>query len=167
MPDQEEWVTVFRSADSDAKEQAEAAREALQQAGMTPGVFDDSKPGVPEGAVEVRVPAAQREEAERLIESQGDSLFGPVDLSHDLDMVPVFVSDATDAEMLAAGIRSVLEAQDIPSVVVSGAMFPNLPYEVRVPKSRLEDARRAIVAAEAAGPEAAEEAERESEQGGS
>jgi hypothetical protein len=78
-------------------------------------------------------------------------------------MVPVFVSDAADAEMLAMEIRSILEAHGIPSVLVSGSMFPSLPFEVRVPKIRLEEARQAIAAAEEAGPSAAEEAERESE----
>lgn len=166
MPDQQEWVTVFRSADPDAREQAQAAREALQEAGISAEVFDDSQPGVPDGAFEVRSPAEQKDDAERLLESQKEVAPEPVDLSHDLDMVPVFVSESADAEMLATGIRSILEAQEIPSVVVAGTMFPSLPYEVRVPKARLEDARRAIIAAEAAGPEAAEEAERESEESG-
>ncbi len=83
--------------------------------------------------------------------------------SHDLDLVTVFVSDAPEAELLATQIRSILDAQEIPSVLVSGTMFPSLPYEVRVPQDRLEDARNAIAAAEEAGPEAAEEAERQSE----
>ncbi len=100
-----------------------------------------------------------------MAEERKDFAPGPLDLSHDLDMVPVFVSDAPDSEMLAIGIRSILDAQGIPSVLVSGTVFPSLPFEVRVPKIRLEEARQAIAEAEEAGPSAAEEAEREFESG--
>ena len=86
-----------------------------------------------------------------------------IDTSHDLDLATVFVSDAHNAEMLAVGIQSLLEAQDIPTLLVSGSQFPNLPYEIRVPRARLEEARAVIEAAERAGPEAAEQAEREFE----
>lgn len=141
------------------------ARDLLVEAGLSAEVFDDSQPGVPAGAFEVRVPPEQQADAERLIDSQRDSAGEPGDVSHNLDMVPVFASDAADAEMLATEIRSILESQDIPSVVASGSVFPNLPYEVRVPRNRLEEARQAISAAEEAGPAAAEEAERESEAG--
>ncbi|MGE5569896.1 MAG: hypothetical protein ACM3S5_12735 [Rhodospirillales bacterium] len=165
MAEESELVTVFRSADPDAEEQAEVAREMLVSAGYDAEVFDDSAPGVPAGAFEVRVPRAQQAGAEQLIDTQQDFSPEPLDLSHDLDMVTVFASDAPNAEMLALEIRSILEAHDIPSVLVSGSMFPSLPYEVRVPKIRLDEARRAIVAAEDAGPPAAEEAERETETG--
>jgi len=81
-------------------------------------------------------------------------------------MVPVFIAEGADSEMCAMGIRSVLDAQGIPSVLVSSSPYPNLPFEVRVPKERIEEARKAIAEAEEAGPLAAEEAERESEGGG-
>jgi hypothetical protein len=165
MGDERELVTVFRSADPDAGEQAAAARDLLVEAGLSAEVFDDSRPGVPDGAFEVRVPPGQQAEAERLIDSPPDSAEAPVDTSHDLDMVPVFSSDTTDAEMLAAEIRGILEAQNIPCVVASASVFPSLPYVVRVPRNRLAEARQAIAAAEEAGPAAAEEAERESEAG--
>ncbi|HXN47934.1 MAG TPA: hypothetical protein VN893_14910 [Bryobacteraceae bacterium] len=45
-------------------------------------------------------------------------------------------------------------------------LFPSLPFEVRVPRAQLEEARRAIASAEEAGPDAADEAELESEEGG-
>jgi hypothetical protein len=169
MADERELVTVFRSADSDAEEQAAAARELLRQAGLSAEIFDDSTPGVPEGAFEVRVRPEQQAEAERLIDSQADSPPEAPDLSPELDMAPVFASDAAEAEMLATQIRSILEARDIPSVVTSGSVFPSLPFEVRVPKNRLEEARQAITEAQEAGPAAAEEAEREweTEGGGS
>lgn len=158
-----ELVTVFRSADLDAEEQAGSVRALLARAGIAAEVFDDSAPGVAEGAFEVRVPQPFQERAEQIIGSQRDVT--SLDPSHDLDMVTMFVSDAPDAELLATQIRSILEADGIPSVLVSGSVFPNLPFEVRVPKERLEDARRAITAAEEAGPAAAEEAEREFEGG--
>jgi hypothetical protein len=165
MPEEQELITVFRSADPDAELQAAIARDLLDRAGLSAKVFDDSKPGVPPGAFEVRVPAGQQAEAERLIDNQQEAPAEPPDLSHDLDMVAVFNSDAAEAELLATGIQSILESQDIPTMVVGGSMFPSLPYEVRVPKNRLEDARRAIAEAEEAGPEAAEQAEKESEEG--
>jgi len=165
MAEESELVTVFRSSDPNAEEQAEVACEMLVSAGFDAEVFDDSTPGVPAGAYEVRVPSAQQAAAEQLIDAQKDFSPKPLDRSHDLDMVTVFASDAPNAEMLASAIRSILSAQDIPSVLVSGTMFPSLPYEVRVPKIRLEEARRAIAAAEEAGPAAAEEAERETEAG--
>jgi hypothetical protein len=90
----------------------------------------------------------------------------PPDTSHDLDLATVFISDAHNAEMLALEVQSLLEAQDIPTVLVSGSQFPNLPFEVRVPVARLEEARATLAAAEQAGPEAAEAAEREFEASG-
>jgi hypothetical protein len=164
MAGENELVTVFRSADADAEEQAAVVREVLETANIASQVFDDSAPGVPEGAFEVRVPQPLQEQAERLIAANTDP--AALDPSHDLDMVTVFVSDAPDAELISTQIRSILDAQGIPSLLVSGSVFPNLPFEVRVPKDRLEDARRAIAAAEEAGPAAAEEAERQFEGGG-
>jgi hypothetical protein len=161
-----ELVTVFRSADPDAEEQVAAVRELLQEAGLTAEVLDDSAPGVPAGAFEVRVPAGEQEEAERLLELEHGEVSGPLDISHDYDMETVFASDAPDAELLVAGIQSILEGQGIPCLTTSGSVFPNLPYEVRVPRVRLEEARSAIAAAEEAGPAAAEEAERLSESEG-
>lgn len=166
MAGENELVTVFRSADPDAEEQAALARDMLAGAGISAEVFGDSTPDVPEGAFEVRVPPEQQADAERLIEAQQDLHSQLVDLSHDFDMVPVFISETPDAEMIAMELRSILEAAEIPSVMVSGSVFPNLPYEVRVPKVRLDEARKAIAAAEEAGPAAAEEAERESETSG-
>ena len=87
------------------------------------------------------------------------------DLSHDLDLVTVFSSDAHNAEMLALEIESVLDASGIPTVVVGGTAFPSLPYEVRVPRALVDEAEQAIRAAEEAGPAAAEEAERQTEGG--
>lgn len=167
MPADNELVTIFRSADADAEEQASVVRDMLANANIAAEVFDDSAPGVPEGVFEVRVPAGRQADAERLLEIRKDFNPSALDLSHDLDMVPVFVSAEHNAEMIASEIRSILESQSIPSVLVSGTVFPNLPFEVRVPRAQLVEAQRAIASAEQAGPAAAEEAERELEEGGS
>jgi len=159
---QEKLVTVFESADVDALEQANWVRDLVASAGVAAEVFDDSAPGVPSDAFQVRVPPEQREDAGRAIETGK----GALDLSHDLDMVPVFIAEGAGSEMCAMGIRSILDAQGIPSVLVSSSPYPSLPFEVRVPKERIEEARRAIAEAEEAGPAAAEEAVRESEAGG-
>jgi hypothetical protein len=160
----DEMVTVFRSADPDAGEQASVVRDMLANANIAAEVFGDTSPGVPEGAFEVRVPPDRQADAEQLLEIQKDFNPGALDLSADLDMVPAFTSDAPNSEMIAVEIRSILESQGIPSMLVSGTMFPSLPFEVRVPRARLEEARQALAAAEEAGPSAADEAERESEQ---
>ena len=166
MSAENELVTIFRSTDADAEQQASVVCDMLANANITAEIFDDSAPGVPEGAVEVRVPAGRQVDAESLMAIQRDFNPGALDLSHDLDMVPVFTSDAPNAEMIAAEVRSILESQSIPSMVVSGTMFPSLPFEVRVPRAQLEEAQRAIASAEEAGPDAADEAEQESEEGG-
>ena len=86
-----------------------------------------------------------------------------VDPSHDLDMVPIFSSNATNSEMEAMAIHGILEANEIPSMVVGDTTLPMLAFQVQVPKARLDEARRAIEEAEAAGPAAAAEAEAASE----
>ncbi len=166
MPADNELVTIFRTADADAEQQASVVCDMLANANIPGEVFDDSAPGVPEGVIEVRVPAQRQADAERLIEIHRDFNPGALDLSDDLDMVTVFASDAPNAEMIAAEMRSILESQGIPSMLVSGTMFPSLPFEVRVPRAQLEEARGAIASAAEAGPEAADEAELESEEGG-
>ena len=66
--------------------------------------------------------------------------------------------------MSAAVVLGIVLA--VVAVLVSGTVFPNLPFEVRVPRAKLEEAQRVIASAEEAGPAAAEEGERESEEGG-
>ena len=163
MAEDNEQVTVYRTADVEAESEAKAVCEMLREAGLSAEIYDDSSPGVVEGAFEVRVPPSQGPDAERLLGAPPDFTPAMVDASHDLDMVPVFASDAHNAEMLATAISSVLEASGIPTLVVGSAQLPSLPCEIRVPRARLEEARAALAAAEEAGPAAAEEAERESE----
>ena len=84
-----------------------------------------------------------------------------LDVSHDLDMVPVFSSTGVDAEVEGDLICGVLANTGIPAVQ-SGSLFPNLGISVCVPRESLKEAQRLIAEAQAAGPAAAE-AERASE----
>lgn len=79
-------------------------------------------------------------------------------------MVPVYASQEVDAEMEADMIHGVLESNGVPSMVVRTTGFPILGFEVQVPRARFEEAQRLIAEAEAAGPEAAAEAEAASEE---
>jgi hypothetical protein len=87
-----------------------------------------------------------------------------LDVSHDLDMVPVFSSATVDAEVEGDVICGVLAGAGLPALL-SRSPFPNTGVSVCVPRARLEEARRLIAEAQAAGPEAAAEAERASEEG--
>jgi hypothetical protein len=88
-----------------------------------------------------------------------------VDPSHDLDMVTLFSSSNHDAEMEANSIHALLEANGFPSFVVGTAQLPSLEFQVQVPKSVLEEARRLVEQAKEGGPAAALEAERATEEG--
>ena len=87
------------------------------------------------------------------------------DTSHSLDLVTLYTSLAVDAEMEADMIHGVLESNGVPSFVVRSPEFPSLGYEVQVPRERLDEARRLIAEAQAAGPDAAAEAEAAGEEG--
>jgi hypothetical protein len=90
---------------------------------------------------------------------------GAVDPSHELDMVPLYFSQTIEAASEAEVLRGILESYGIPAVMSNEAPgFPNLGYVVSVPRDRVEEARRAIAEQQAAGPEAAAEAEAQSEQ---
>jgi hypothetical protein len=83
--------------------------------------------------------------------------------SHALDMVTLWTSGGTNAEIEADMIRGVLESNGIPVMVVGASQYPNLPVEVKVPRGKLKEAEELIEQAQASGPEAASEAEAESE----
>ena len=89
------------------------------------------------------------------------------DTSDALDLVTLFSSDEHNAEMQAMGVRGILEASGIPAVIVGSSVYPNLPFEVKVPKAQFEEARLTILEAQAGGPQAADEAERAAETSGS
>ena len=88
----------------------------------------------------------------------------PMNTSHDLDMVTLFTATTFDSEVEAGVLKSLLESNGIPALVI-GSPFPNVGYQVQVPRAHAEEARRLLEEAEAAGPEAASEAEAESEKG--
>jgi hypothetical protein len=67
------------------------------------------------------------------------------------------------AEIEADMIRGVLESNGIPVMVVGASQYPNLPFEVRVPRGKVKEAEELIEQAKAGGSEAATEAEAESE----
>jgi hypothetical protein len=158
MTDQTEFITVFRSGDNSAEADATAARDGLTQAGIQAILVGADTPGVVEGTWEVRVPAADQARAEAILavepaEPEDESEVDEEGQSHDLDFVNVFASRANDAEMEALSIQSFLEASGIPCAVIGSAQFPSLGFEVRVPKSRLEEAQTLVEEARQSGAE--------------
>ena len=85
--------------------------------------------------------------------------------THALDMVTLWksVAGTVNDEMESDMIRGVLESNDIPVMVVGASQYPNLGFEVKVPRGKVKEAEELIEQAEAAGPDAATEAEAESE----
>jgi hypothetical protein len=158
-------ITVFRSADESAAEDAAKVREMLAEEGMEAALLDDKAPGVPPGAYEVRVELADRERAERLIaqyrpEAQWEQ---QVDPSAALDLVTVFGAEGSASEMEALQIQAILDAGGISSVLIGDSRYPNFGQQVRVAKGHRAQARQLIEEALAAGPASAEEAERAGE----
>ena len=90
---------------------------------------------------------------------------GALDTSHELDMVTLFSSQGVDAEMEADVLHGILESNGISSFLVRGASMPVFGFELQVPRANLEEAERLIAEAQAAGPDAAAEAEAASEEG--
>ncbi len=167
MEGQLELVTVYRSLDASAKEDCESFAQLLSDDGLSPMILDDSAPGVPEGAFEVRVPADQVERAEKIIaENPLADEVEEVNPSSDLDLSePVFHSEgSTTAEFEATEIQTILESSGIAAVIVGNSVLPNLPFEVRVAKENTARALEIIEEFQRTGPEAAESAAAESEQ---
>lgn len=88
-----------------------------------------------------------------------------IDPSHDLDMVPLFTASPVEGEVEAEIVRSILEANDIPSIIIRAAGVPSIGFEVQVPRSRVSEATRLIAEQRAAGSAAADEAEAAQEEG--
>jgi hypothetical protein len=153
-------VTVFRSADGTAQEDAAAIQEMLVDEGVQAVLRDDHAPGVPSGAWEVRVAAADSARAEALIADHPiEDEFADGDASSELDLVTVFRSAGNTGEMEAQQVKSLLDSNGLEAVLVADARLPNLPDEVRVAREHLTQAKRLIAEALAAGPAAADEAE--------
>jgi hypothetical protein len=95
---------------------------------------------------------------------EGSPETAEIDPSHDLDMVSIYQSNTIDAEVEADVIKGILDTNGIPAMVVRATLYLPPELEVRVPAARVEEARRVIAEARAAGPEAAAEAEAASEE---
>ena len=156
MPDQNALVTVFRSAEQSAESEAAEVAALLSAEGIRTVVLGDDAPGVVEGSWEVRVPPEEQTRAEKIIgaprpEPEDEEEVPEQGLSHDLDFVAVFSDQGAEAEMEAISIRALLEGSGIPAVLIGSMQFPSLPFEVRVPKSRLEEAQALIEEARQSG----------------
>jgi hypothetical protein len=153
-------VTVFRSADTTAQEDAESVLKMLRAHGVFGALFDDTNRGIPEGAIEVRVEAKDSARAEALIAANPvDDELTEVDNSHKLDAVTVFRSAGNSTEMEAMSVKALLESNGIEAMIVGDTRWPNLPEEVRVAQEHVTQAKRLIQDALAAGPAGAAEAE--------
>jgi hypothetical protein len=130
----------------------------LVEADLTAVLVGDDYPGVPSGAWEVRVPPTQVARADSLIAANAEAPKEEGDPSHDLDTEVIFDAIGATAEMEALGIRAVLEANEISSVLVGASVYPNLRFVVRVAKKDAQRAQDVLAEAAAAGPAAAEEA---------
>jgi len=161
-----DFVTVYRSMDATAKQDCEAIIDMLAARGVAAVMLDDSAPGVPEGAFEVKVSAADAANAEQWIdENPLPDEVQEVDDSANLDLETVFEAVGTLAEMQAMGIKNVLESNGIAAVLMGDSVLPYLPFEVRVARAQADRARDLIAEAQSAGSAAAEEAELETERG--
>jgi hypothetical protein len=159
--DELDLITVYRSMDADAAEDADCIVELLTDEGIQAVLLDDSAPGVPEGVFEVRVPAADAARAEQVIaDNPLPDEDEEVDTSSALDLETI--ASAT-SEMEAMSIKNLLDSNGIAAVLVGDSVLPNFPFEVRVARDQAERARILIADAEDVGPAAAEEAERASE----
>lgn len=166
MSEPAESVTVYRSMDATAKEDCETIVDMLAAQNIAAVIRDDSAPGVPEGAFEVRVSAPDAARAEKLVDENplADEV-EEVDDSPSLDLETIFQGTGTTGEMLALGIKSVLDANGIATVLVGNSVLPYLSFEVRVAHDQVERARELIEEAQILGPAAADEAEMETEGG--
>lgn len=159
-------ITVFRSADETAAEDAAKVQEMLVEEGIPATLLNDEAPEVPAGAYEVQVDENNRARAEELVAQYApEREMEEVDPSHALDLVTVFRAGGPTGEMEAMSVQSVLEAEGISAMIVGDSRYPNFPQEVRVAQEHETRARQLIEEALAAGPVGAEEAEQAGESG--
>jgi hypothetical protein len=156
-----DFVTIYRSADADAENDATKVRNYLAENGLHPVVFDDETPGVVQGSCEVRVPGAEAPQAESLLANFDADSTEPADPSAELDTVPIVSMMGATGEIEAMGVKSVLDAAGIPSVLIGDSTLPNLEFHVRVARTDVEQARAVLAEAEAGGPAAAAEAQQQ------
>ena len=93
----------------------------------------------------------------------GQEAFGGSPENEAQEMVAVFSSSNHDAEMEVMNIKAMLEASGVEAMIVGPAVLPNLEFQVQVSEELAEKAQALIAEAKAAGPEAAAEAEAQSE----
>jgi Putative prokaryotic signal transducing protein len=74
------------------------------------------------------------------------------DSSHSMDLETVFNSLHYDAKMEAMAIHGILQSSGITPVLVGTSTLPVFEFQVQVPPSDLEEARRILAEGEAAGP---------------
>ena len=156
-------VTVFRSADETAAEDASKVQQMLAEEGIPATLLDDDAPEVPEGAYEVRVAPEHQARAEELIARfRPDDEFQNIDASGDLDTVAVYHGQGTEMEAMA--VKALLESNGISAILVGDSRYPNLPFQVRVARDHETAAKRVMADAQALGSMGAEEAEAAGEQ---
>jgi hypothetical protein len=158
-------VTVYRSMDATAKQDCETLVDILRDEGISAVVLDDDSPGVVEGTFEVRVPARDAANAEKLIaENSLPDEVEEVDNSPELDLETVFHVEGSCslAEMQAMNIKNLLESNGLAAVLVGDSVLPNFPFEIRVAREQADLARSLIADAEESGPIGADEVERQS-----
>ena len=155
-----ELVTVYRSADSSAQKEAHQVAAMLVREGISATLLDDRAPGVIVGSVEVRVPSADSERADELIKKNPPDPDAP----DEYELVSVFTAGRDGRSELIA-VKGLLESGGIFAVVRNDiAELPvDAALELVVPQAQADDARRIIAEGLAAGPQAAEQGERESE----
>lgn len=156
--DQADLVSVFRSSGANAEEDAISARALLESNRVAAIIREDS------GTWKVLVAPGDAPAARLLVSSVDTATEDEPDPSPELDSVTIVELQGTSGEIEAMGIKSVLDANNIPSVIVGASTLPNLSFQVQVPAVEVERARAAIAEAEAAGPVAAVEAERATEE---
>ena len=83
----------------------------------------------------------------------------------ELELVTVFRSAGTTAEMEALGVQALLESNGISVVLMGDSRLPNLPDEIRVAQADAARAIAIISEAQSVGPKGAEEAELREEAG--
>jgi hypothetical protein len=153
-------VTVFRSSDPRAHEEAAAALELLANHGLSGGLTGDNARTDFAAVWEMKAKSKYSAEAEVLIaDSLTEDDISNVNASHDLDLVAVFRSAGNNSEIEGLLVKGILDAAGIYAMIENDSRFPNLPAEVRVPRDRVIDAKRLIADALAAEAGAAYEAE--------
>jgi hypothetical protein len=160
-----ELVTVYRSMDETAKESCETLVDLFTDEGLAAVMLDDSAPGVPEGVFEVQVPADQAARADEIMRANPlPDEVEAVDASPELDTEAVWYAEgSTTAEMESQAIKNLLDVNGIAALIVGNTVLPNFPFEVRVAREYADRARLLIADAQASGPAAAEEAEKQTE----